>query len=968
MHPERWKQVDDVLQSALDRAPEERDAFLRQACAGDQALEREVRSLLTLEDKAGRFLENPAIEVAARALAGQQSQNAQGEARESGAFQIGSTFSHYRIVSKLGAGGMGAVYKAEDTRLLRFVALKRLSEEFARDPQALTRFRREAQAASALNHPNIVALHDIANDAGVDYLAMEYVEGKSLDKLITSKGLAPAKAIGYATQIAGALAAAHAAGIVHRDIKPANLIVTPEGQVKILDFGLAKLAERPAAESKSPTAELTLTETGAILGTVAYMSPEQASGHEIDHRSDIFSLGIVLYEMLAGRRPFQGKSQVDLLHAIVYQPLPPVDSIPPRIEEILEKALNKDPNERYQHAGDLCLDLKHAQLPVRGAAFKAIDRSTSGSRPWIPWALAGAIALLLAALGGISFAYLRRKPPAGPSLRYQLSTPGRAEFPAFSPDGRYLAFVSGNGAKQIWVRAMDTLEPRPLAGTEGASFPFWSPDGAYLGFFADGRLQKIALAGGPPQSLCEAATGRGGAWNRDGVILFSPGPASPIFRVPDAGGGPVPVTKLPEGRSVGHRFPVFLPDGVHFLYTAGSANPVDSGVFVGSLNGAAPQRIAPDVANALYAPPATSGGSGHVLFRHLDTLTAVPFDARSLKVAGDMFPVAEQVWVSVNTGFGAFSVSENGILAFRSGSLAPDRELVWINRAGKRLGTVGKPGAFRDLSISPDGRSVAVLIDGGTKSDIWLQDIGRGVLSRFTFNSGENRSPVWSPDGARLIFASEPQGAFAFDIYRKPIDGNSQEELLFHSVVGGWQDDWSSDGKWLVYQQYGATTARDLWLLPLTGDRKPVPYLQTRFEEYNARFSPDGRWMLYQSNESGRFQIYVQTFPAGGAKYQISSSGGEDAHWRRDGKELFYVAPDHQLMAVPIKLGATVEAGTPQPLFPMLGIATQLSKSFVYEPSSDGQRFLVDAPAEGDQSAAAPPLTIVTNWQQGLKK
>jgi eukaryotic-like serine/threonine-protein kinase len=952
MQPERWKQVDNVLQSALDRAPEERDEFLRQACAGDEALEHEVRSLLTHEQSAERFMDRRAIEIAARAIA------------DSG-LPAGHTISHYQIVEKLGGGGMGVVYKAEDTRLQRFVALKFLSEEFARDSQALNRFQREARAASALNHPNIVTLHYIANDSGVNYLAMEYVEGKSLDKLITPKGLALAQAIGYATQIAGALAAAHAAGIVHRDIKPANLIVTPEGQVKILDFGLAKLTEGVRSESQAKSAE-TLTETGTILGTVAYMSPEQASGHEIDHRSDIFSLGIVLYEMLAGRRPFQGKSQVDLLHAIIYDSQPSFGSIPPRLEEILEKALEKDPKERYQHAGDLSIDLRHVQTPTRSAPLPTSDRLASSSRyPWIPWALAAAATLLLAAL---SFVHFREKPSVERSLRYQLSAPGHAEFPALSPDGRYLAFVTNTGGPdQVWLRAMDTLESAPLAGTNGATYPFWSPDGAYLGFFADGKLQKIAAAGGPPQSLCEAATGRGGTWNRDGVILFSPGPASRIFRVPAAGGAPVPVTKLAEGRAVGHRFPAFLPDGFHFLYNAGSSKPLDAGVFLGSLSGAAPVRLVPGVSKALYAPPARAGGNSHILFRHGDTLMALPFDAKSLKVTGDMFPVAEQVWLSVATGFGAFSVSENSMLAFRSGNATPDRELVWINRAGKRVGVVGKPGTYEDLAISRDGKTVALLVYAGTRNDLWLQDVGRGVLSRFTFNSGFSRSPVWSPDGSRLIYAFEPEGAFAFDIYQKPIGGNSQAELLFHSVIGGWQDDWSPDGKWLVYQEVGHDTGNDLWLLPLTADRKPVPYLLTPFDERSARFSPDGKWMAYQSNESGRFEIYVQTFPASGAKYQISSLGGTDAQWRRDGKELFYIGADKKLMAVPVKLGSTLEAGTPQSLFPVPETRATL-KSFVYEPSVDGQRFLVDVPVEGNQSDTAPPLTIVTNWQKGLKK
>ena len=485
-----------------------------------------------------------------------------------------------------------------------------------------------------------------------------------------------------------------------------------------------------------------------------------------------------------------------------------------------------------------------------------------------------------------------------------------------------------------------------------------------MGFFADGKLKKIAIAGGPPQTLCDAASGRGGTWNGDGVILFSPGPANPIFRVAAARGVPVLVTKLAGngGSGAGNRFPAFLPDGVHFLYNSGSDKPDQSGVFVGSLDGSGAVRLLPDDTNALYAPPAAPGGTAHLLFRRENTLTAQPFDARGLRTTGEMFPVAEQVPNSVNIGFGAFAVSDNGMLAFRTGGVASDRELVWMDRAGKRTGTAGKPGNFHGFTVSPDEKAVAVQIGNNTESHIWLLSLERGVLTRFTFRAGSHLNPRWSADGSRLIFEMQSLGSYSADIYQKPVGGNVQEELLLHGGINTRPEDWSSDGKWIVYGQTGQKTGNDLWLFPLGGDRKPVRYLQSPFDENDARFSPNGRWMAYQSSESGRPQIYVQAVPPSGIKYQISAAAGTSPQWRRDGEELFYVGADQKLTAVPVKLGATVEAGTPQPLFPI----PQLGAGFGYAPMRDGQRFLVNVPAGGE--AAAQPMTVVTTWTAGLKK
>ena len=531
-------------------------------------------------------------------------------------------------------------------------------------------------------------------------------------------------------------------------------------------------------------------------------------------------------------------------------------------------------------------------------------------------------AVFLIALAALALVHFRETQSAQQSVRFQIESPGAAGagFPTMAPDGRYLAFVANNGGpNQVWVHAMDTLESRALTGTDEATYPFWSPDGANIGFFAQGKLKKIAIAGGPPQTLCDATSGRGGTWNRDGVILFSAGPASPLFRVPAAGGIPTPITKVIGGDlASGHRFPAFLPDGIHFFYNAGADKPDAAGIFIGSLDGTPAVRVLPDVSNALYAPPTAPGGAAYLFFRREDTLMALPFDSRALTATGDMFPVAEQVTNSGNNGFGAFSVSENGMLAFHTGGAAANRQLVWMDRGGKRLGVVGKAGAVEGFTISPDEKTVASWIVAGTQTDIWLQDIGRDVITRFTFRSGFSGSPVWSPDGTRLIFGFRATGVYSLDFFQKAAAGNPEEELLLRGGINANPNDWSPDGKWIAYRQDSGKTGTDLWLLPgppgsrgASADSKPISYLQTPFNESDARFSPDGKWIAYQSNESGQNQVYVQSIPTGGGKWQISTSGGSAPRWRRDGKEIFYVSADQKLMAVPISPSSWAPQSSP---------------------------------------------------------
>ncbi len=887
---------------------------------------------------------------------------------------VGEKLGPYEILGPLGAGGMGAVYRARDTRLGREVAIKISSAQFT------DRFEREARAVAALNHPNICHLYDVgALPSGAGYLVMELIEGQTLTDRIRQGPIPTEEALHIAAQIRDALEAAHEKLITHRDLKPGNVMITSESSssgsvVKVLDFGLAKQgregpvsgSEAAQSPTQSPTLSMAATEAGMILGTAAYMAPEQAKGKPVDKRADIWAFGVVLYEMLTGERPFHGEDAGDILASVIKEQ-PKFDKVPAKVRPLIESCLEKDPNKRLRDIGDAwrLLDSGAASQAAAGLQPGELPAHSHSRFGWITW---GPSALLLIAVASLSFVHFRETHPVEQSLRYQIPPPGSAvaQYLALSPDGHNLAFVANNGGpNQVWVRAMDTLESRALAGTDGATYPFWSPDGAYLGFFTDGKLKKIAVGGGPPQTLCDATSGRGGTWNRAGVILFSPGPASVIFRVPAAGGTPVPVTKLAgNGGGEGNRFPVFLPDGDHFVYNAGSDRPDAAGVFVGSLNGAAPVRLLPDVSNALYAPPAAQVAFGHLLFRREGTLMAQPFDAKGLKTAGDAFPIAEQVPISGNNGFGAFSVSGNGMLVFRSGGGATSRELAWMDRTGKRLGVLGKPGDFAGINVSPDEKTVAVRIGSGSQADIWLEDMARSVLSRFTFRSGIGTSAVWSPDGSRLAFALQTLGTYSSDIYQKPAGGNGQEELLLHAGINGYPEDWSPDGKWILYRQTGQKTALDLWLLPLNGDRKPVPYLQTPFDEEFARFSPDGKWMAYQSNESGRNQIYVQSVPPqrGEVPDLIGGRNGAPLEEGWPGVVLRLTRSEADGRASEARRdrrGWHAAAALPDPTD---------RERLTYAPMRDGQRFLVNVPAGGEAAAAVQPITVVTNWQAGLKK
>jgi Tol biopolymer transport system component len=853
---------------------------------------------------------------------------------------------------------MGEVYRAKDSKLGRQVALKVLPPAFARDLDRMTRFEREAKVLASLNHPNIAAIYGLEENA----LVMELVEGQTLAERLAQGSMPLAETLSIARQISEALEYAHEKGIIHRDLKPANVKITPEDVVKVLDFGLAKFAEQPAAPADpadSPTLTIRATKAGLIMGTAAYMSPEQASGKPVDRRSDIWSFGVVLWEMLSGRKLFEGETishtLADVLKGeIDFNRLPA--GTPSAIRELLRRCLDRDVRNRLRDIGEArVLIQKHLADPA-GAAVAKESAVASNRRRFLPWALAGALLLALAAVALLHF---RGAPPEQRLLKYSVSPPEKARFDsiAVSPDGRRLAFIATEpGKSRLWVRPLDSLTAQPLADAELALF--WSPDSRFIGFFADGKLKKVEASGDPVQTLCDAQIGNGGSWSRDGVILFS-GPGLPVSRVPAEGGEAKPATSPGASLPKRRRHVFFLPDGRHYLYaTPASSHPESGGIYLGALDSEDATRLLGDLSSAAYA--AAASGAGYLLFWRGGSLMAQPFDPGKLRLSGAPFPVAEQVRYNASTYRASFSVSENGVLVYDSAGAAQVDQLVWFDRAGKRLGTVGEPGRYIRPSLSPDEKQVAIeREDPPAGLDLWLVELARGVSTRFTFDPNRDAGPVWSPDGRSIVFSSNREGAF--DLYRKISSGAGKDELLLKSDNLKWASDWSSDGRFLLYYEMSPKTKYDMWVLPLSGGKKPIPYLQTEFNEERGAFSPDGKWIAYQSDESRRFEVYVQTFPATGAKWQVSTSGGMHPKWRRDGKELFYLDADSKMMAVEVETGAAFQAGIPRPLF-----ETQITGSSTrYAVTRDGQRFLIPT-LTGE--AGSTPATVVINWMAGIKR
>jgi len=884
----------------------------------------------------------------------------------------GHRLGPYEILAPLGAGGMGEVYRARDTRLDRTVAIKVLPSHLSENPERRQRFEREARAVSSLNHPHICTLHDIGTqetDHGpIDFLVLEHLEGETLATRLERGPLPVEEVLRLALPIADALDRAHRQGLIHRDLKPGNIMLTTTG-AKLLDFGLAKSLLTAAASglTAAPTMTSPLTTEGTIVGTFQYMAPEQLDGKEADARSDIFAFGAVLYEMATGRKAFEGKTQASLIAAIMKEAPRPLRDVapasPPALDRLIRTCLEKDPEDRRQTMRGVLLELRWIAQggALEGApAPQAPGRSRRERLAWAVAAgalLAGAAAALIALrLPQVDYQVLRAAIPlpSGTSFFLQGIQPGPA---AISPDGRRVAFVvreSGGGVR-LWVRSLDAAEAEPLRGTEDASYPFWSPDGRSLGFFARGALLRIDAGGGPAVKIADAFTGKGGTWNRNGLILFSPAFDSPIHKVPAAGGIPETVTELDRARGENsHRFPQFLPDGRHYIYFARGTGAQAGGgsvVKTGVLGASGGEILMHARSHAAYA-------SGHILFVQESTLMVRPFDPARLAFEGDPVPLAESVRVITGASRGVFSASENGTLIYDPGGALGGIRLTWVDRAGTPIGPLGEPADLANRPvISPDGKSVAVdLTDpaSGT-SDIWTCDVERKVRTRFTFDPGAETSPVWSPDNRRLAYASNKRGR-NFDLYMKPIGG--AEVALLESDTDKTPASWSSDGRHIAYVEL-VEGSFDVFVLPLEGDRKPIPLLNTRFAETDARFSPDGRWIAYVSNESGQFEVYVMSFPAPGVKALVSSGGGTNPVWRGDGREIYFQSGGADQMASEIK----VENGR-------LGVgeARRLFKLPLEEDGDvtrDGERFLV---ALGDEAARTGFLNLVVNWPAGIGK
>jgi len=888
------------------------------------------------------------------------------------AITSGITLGPYEIIAPLGAGGMGEVYRARDSRLGREVAIKLLPAEFSRDEDRLRRFEQEARATSALNHPNILTVYDIGNHEGAPYIVEELLDGEELRAQLNSGAIPQRKAIEYARQIADGLSAAHAQSIVHRDLKPENLFVTADGRVKILDFGLAKLRPSQAmnVDSQAPT-QRKVTDPGTVLGTVGYMSPEQVRGQEADHRADIFSLGVILYEMLSGRRTFSGDSAIEVMNAILKEEPPELcetnAKVSPQVEKIVRRCLEKKPERRFQTASDLGFALEALATPSssganRTEAMQTLETSAtakrSGWRDRLRMLTTGVLALALLALG---VAYFRRPVVEAETVRLSVTPPEKAtrfDWPTISPDGRTLAFIAAIGGKtQLWARPLNSTTAKPLADASPTNWLFWSPDSRFIAFSHESKLKKIAPTGGAAEPICDAPV-VGGAWNQDGVILFATGGRG-IKRVSASGGAGAQVTTVDSARGeITHQFPVFLPDGRHFLFFARNTDPAKSCVYLASLEGDAPRQLmlAGSGPVAVAVNPAVKD-EGWLLFTRQGVLLAAPFDFRRKEFVGERAQLAGQVVVDGFSG-GRFSVAANGTLVLLEGSA--ERQFAWVDRAGKRIATVGQPGPWIGHRLSPDEQRLVVARQESQAltTDLYLWDLARGTETRFTFDPGNDGPLVWSPDGSRIVWYSDRAGEQ--NLYQKAASGAGQDELLWRSAYTKIPLSWSADGRFLLFYEANPQTRLDLWVLPMEGEHKPWPWLNTPAIETFAAFSPDGKWIAYQSDESGRHEIYVQAFapgaPASGVRAPLSTGGGQYPVWRRDGRELYYRSPDNKLMAMDVTLGAQVKAGTPRELFTVIGN---------FEAARDGQRFLVSA---GAAETGVPPFTVVLNWMAELKK
>ena len=889
------------------------------------------------------------------------------------ALTSGTKLGPYEIQSPLGAGGMGEVYRAKDTRLERTVAIKVLPSHLSSDPELKQRMEREARAISALQHANICTLHDIGTQDGTDFLVMEYLEGQTLADRLAKGALRLDQVLKIGTEVAQALEKAHQNGIIHRDLKPANIMLTKAG-AKLMDFGLAKPKVSIASQAIGPltpstptmnlasltSASSPLTQKGSIVGTFQYMAPEVLQGAEADARSDLFSFGCVLYEMVTGRRAFEGKSQLSVFTAILEKDPEPITAAQPlaphMLAHVVSACLAKDPADRIQSAHDVAMDLRW----VPSLASAPADSEFSPRLSRVRWLATIATAIVLGTLVGF---YLHRSVPSGPSIRTVLNPPPGAHFrltddaagpPVLSPDGASLAFTAtgADGKTSIWVRAMNAAEARALPDTNDAIFPFWSPDSRSIGFFANNKLKTIEVDGGVAQFVCDVPLGRGGSWGSGGVIVFSASPVSALWQVSASGGAPTPLTKLDPLQHTSHRWPFFLPDGKHFLYFAMHHDPSKSsnnGVYYASLDGRENRLLVRGQTNAIYA-------AGLLLFGRGDQLVAQPFDPASGKLSGQMQTVSTGVLNDVTTWHLGASAADNGVLAFGNGT-SGNVQLVWMDRTGKQTGVAAEN--LQNLQyarLSPKGDRIALMLDSGI-NDIWSLDLARGVRTRLTFGPVANTYPVWSPDGKWIAYGSVRPGSSG--IFRKRADGSGAEETLISSpdVAGFIPSDWSRDGKTLFYSTGLATGDQIIWALPLDGERKPQ---QVVAHGTNAALSPNGHWLAYTAF-SGLSEVYVVAYGGGEGKWQVSANGGQVPHWSNDGKELYYFDGTQSISAVQVKdLGKTLEFGASQTLVSQWTILTLP----FFSVTPDGKKLLMERVAQ----QVSQPVTIITNFTALLKK
>jgi eukaryotic-like serine/threonine-protein kinase len=905
------------------------------------------------------------------------------------ALTSGTKLGPYEIQSPLGAGGMGEVYRARDTRLDRTVAIKVLNAQMVGSAELRARFEREARIISQLQHPHICVLHDVGNEGAIDYLVMEFLQGESLAERLRKGPLAPEQVLTIAIEIADALEKAHRAGVVHRDLKPGNVMLTKSG-AKLLDFGLAKplgatVASGPGGSSSASVLAAALTQTmpaqspatplstaGAVIGTVQYMSPEQIQGIEADARSDIFSFGVMLFEMVTGKRTFEGKTQASIVGQILAVDPPSVSTLrpqtPPGLERVIRLCLDKDPDERIQTAHDLKLQLQAVtETPSSTTQAPVV---VAARRSWLPWIAAGVLAVAAIAF---ALAYLQSSRVPQVSVHSYILPPEKTTFlltgntagpPVLSPDGLRIVFAAKNadGKQVLWIRPLNSAVAQPMSGTEGATYPFWSADSRYVAFFAAYKLNKVDASGGPPQALCDAPAGRGGTWGTTGTIVFAADTTSGLSRVDAVGGTRVPLTTL-EPKETSHRWPDFLPDGKHFLYFAHGGTSADGGIYLAALDSKEHKLLLRNDSNAIYAAP------GYLLFVRENTLVAQRFNLRSLALEGEAKPVADHVAVNTDTWRSILTASANGELLYQHGAAGGGSQLIWYDASGKPGEPVLPETAdYYDPALSPDASKLAFVLETNGVGDIWVVDLARHTKTRITFGPQYSGLPVWWPDGKSIVFNYGATSS-GESLYRQNADGTgSKEKLLETPGISEIPFSVSPDGRYIAYMRRDlkSNTGWDIWALPMfpdkSGEQKSFPVVATNFVEITPSFSPDGKWLAYSNNETGRQEVYIQPFPSGAGRWQVSTAGGVWANWRKDGKEIFFFSPDQQVMAVDVNQnGASLQLGTPHALFK----ATTVSSNGPYTVSADGKKFVMNTVLP---QTLTEPLTLITNWTADLKQ